>query len=182
MAYALFAGSQNRALQALVVGMGSYLLGETFRSYRLMRQKEALKTVGEVVHIDWVKTYEQWAKECMQTMNPKACSQMAAAKARVQRDGKPVPPPPPPNPCAEIRCPKGSLGEKVKGKCKCVKKTAQVSAPQSSIAVRNAKKACSEGDNAACCWLKKAKKMRPPKPCKESAAPAPSVSGLGNYV
>lgn len=152
VAYALL-GVQNPAAQATIVSLGSYILGETFKSYNVLSRKEKYVTADGIVRIDWQKTFEQRKRQC-EAGDQKACKQMEIARSKLPE-----------------------FANRMRTPAQAGQKTPQVTAPDVNfIAIKNAKKACTDGDNNACCWLKKQKNVQPPKPCRES------VAGFGNYL
>ena len=102
----------------------------------------------KVFQIDWQKTYDQAIKEC-QAGKKQSCANAERARAK---GAKPV------NVVRES-----------------VVETEQVYGPDP--ARNNAIKACNDGDNRACCWLKKSRGEKPPKPC----VPSQAVSGLHGF-
>lgn len=181
VAYALL-GVTNPQAQASIVALGSYLIGETFQSYRKQAKVQTLPTAGEIVQIDWQKTFEKRKAECDQG-DQSACERMELARARLR--GEPVPPKSKELDCSTKECPRGQIAKALPKfrnhnsplECRCVPHTPQASIGGSrAIAVTNAKAACNAGQNGACCWLKNTQNIEPPKPCVSE-----NVAGFGNY-
>ena len=185
VAYALL-GVKNPQAQASIVALGSYLIGETFKSYQKQSKIRSLPTAGEIVQIDWQRTYEERKAECDKG-DKAACEKMEFARARL-RGERIIPKNEPKSQgldCSTMKCPRGQIGKAVRAsrqpgagsRCQCVPHTRQASVGGNrEIAVTNAKAACNAGQNGACCWLKNTQNINPPKPCVPE-----NVAGFGNY-
>lgn len=190
--YALV-GVQNPVAQASIISLGSYILGETFKSYNVLAHKEGLKTVGEIKHVDWQMQFDKMKALCESEKQgspakKSACDRMEFARARLR--GERVAPKNEPKSqglnCSTTKCPQGQIAKAFPTsrtlnsplECRCVPHTPQASVGSTrNIAVKNARGACNGGDNKACCWLKNSANLTPPKPCRSSR-----VAGVGNYM
>jgi hypothetical protein len=181
--YALV-GVQNPIARASIVSLGSYILGETFKSYSVLANKERLQTAGGIKHVDWQQQFDKMKVLCEggdknSPATKSACDRMEFARSRlpVQSSGQIGQ-----LDCSRKLCPRGEKGflggSKTAPTCECRAHTPQASVgSKRNIAVRNAMAACDEGANKACCWLKNSAKIAPPNPCRPSR-----VSGVSNYM